>query len=152
MDLDIAAANAIAMGNAPSPHAAAASASQSGAASALIGGVGKDDFLKLLVAQLRNQDPMKPMEDKEFIAQMAQLNTVEQVANMNVKLSEMLSFQAMAQASNLIGKLVEAEPAGFDPIIGIVRGVIVADNAVKVVVDNREVELADIRAIAPGQY
>ena len=42
----------------------------------------KEAFLKLLIAQLANQDPMNPMEDREFIAQMAQFSSLEQMANM----------------------------------------------------------------------
>jgi len=48
--------------------------------------LGKDAFLNLLVTQLRNQDPLNPMEDKEFIAQMAQFSTLEQIQNLNTNL------------------------------------------------------------------
>ncbi|QGG48174.1 flagellar hook assembly protein FlgD [Heliorestis convoluta] len=77
--------------------------------------MGKDDFLKLLVTQLRYQDPMKPMEDKEFIAQMAQFSSLEQMQNMAegfMELKEaqmkMLHENYVAQAVSFIGKEVEA--------------------------------------------
>lgn len=63
--------------------------------------LGKDDFLKLLVTQLKNQDPLKPMDDREFIAQLAQFSTLEQMQNMNS------SFNAV-RAINLIGKNIYA--------------------------------------------
>lgn len=67
--------------------------------------LGKDQFLSILVAQLRNQDPMQPMQDKDFIAQMAQFTSVEQLMNMSGELS--LMRQSIGSASSLIGKWVQ---------------------------------------------
>ncbi|MCR2805015.1 flagellar hook capping FlgD N-terminal domain-containing protein [Paenibacillus soyae] len=67
--------------------------------------LGKDQFLSILVTQLRNQDPMQPLQDKEFIAQMAQFTSVEQLMNMSTELS--LMRQNIGSASSIIGKYVE---------------------------------------------
>lgn len=69
----------------------------------------KDAFFKLLITQLQNQDPLKPMEDKEFIAQMAQFSSLEQMNNMNQNLKQMIDVQRVNQNSSLIGKTVERE-------------------------------------------
>jgi flagellar basal-body rod modification protein FlgD len=54
--------------------------------------MGKDQFLQLLVGQLQNQDPMNPMEDKDFMGQMAQFSQLEQVTNMNTSLESQKAF------------------------------------------------------------
>lgn len=72
--------------------------------------LGKDDFLKLLITQLQNQDPMQPMQDKEFISQMATFTSLEQMTNMNKLLENVLSNQldnSLMSYSEMIGKEVE---------------------------------------------
>jgi flagellar basal-body rod modification protein FlgD len=59
--------------------------------------LGKDDFLKLLMTQLQNQDPSNPMEDTEFIAQMAQFSTLEQMTNMNSTFEKFITQQQQSQ-------------------------------------------------------
>src|SRR3954471_831202 len=59
--------------------------------------LGKDDFLKLLMTQLQNQDPSNPMEDTEFIAQMAQFSTLEQITNMNSTMERFIQLQEQNQ-------------------------------------------------------
>jgi len=67
----------------------------------------KDDFLKILLTQLTHQDPTQPMEDKEFISQMAQFSTLEQMNNMNSELGKVFNLLARSQALALLNKSVE---------------------------------------------
>ena len=66
----------------------------------------KEDFLQILITQLTHQDPTQPMEDREFIAQMAQFSTLEQMMNMGEKISEVAGLIGRSQAYALIGKTV----------------------------------------------
>ncbi|WP_080846443.1 flagellar hook assembly protein FlgD [Cytobacillus gottheilii] len=59
--------------------------------------LGKDDFMKILMAQLQNQDPSSPMEDKDFIAQMATFSSLEQMTNMNSTLEGFIKMQEQSQ-------------------------------------------------------
>jgi flagellar basal-body rod modification protein FlgD len=69
--------------------------------------LGKDDFLKILLTQLSHQDPTAPLEDKEFVAQMAQFSTLEQMTNMSAELAKVFGIMARSQAIGLLGKTVE---------------------------------------------
>jgi flagellar basal-body rod modification protein FlgD len=68
--------------------------------------LGKDDFLKLLVGQLRNQDPMNPSSDTDFIGQMAQFSQLEQTTNMASANAELAAQQSGARAVALLGRTV----------------------------------------------
>jgi len=72
--------------------------------------LGKDDFLKILIAQLQNQDPLDPMDDREFIAQMAQFSSLEQMTQMNETMQRFVDRQegsALVQQSELIGTTIK---------------------------------------------
>jgi flagellar basal-body rod modification protein FlgD len=81
----------------------------------------KDTFLKLLIAQLTHQDPMNPVEDKEFIAQLAQFTSVEELQNLNKSMESLNSAylrQQSMSAVGLIGQYVEA-PGDMVTIAGV---------------------------------
>jgi flagellar basal-body rod modification protein FlgD len=68
--------------------------------------MGKDQFLKLFVAQLQHQDPMNPMQDQDFMGQMASFSTLEQVSNMAAANATMASNLQMSQSVGLLGRTV----------------------------------------------
>jgi flagellar basal-body rod modification protein FlgD len=69
--------------------------------------MGKDDFLKILITQLSYQDPTAPMEDKEFIAQMAQFSTLDQMTSMASDFNRLANMLAGTEATSALGKSVE---------------------------------------------
>jgi flagellar basal-body rod modification protein FlgD len=75
--------------------------------------IGIQDFLKILVAQLGNQDPLKPMDNQEFVTQLAQFTSLQQTQEMNDKLGALLTAQASQQSIGLLGRTVDVDtPAG----------------------------------------
>jgi len=71
--------------------------------------LGKDDFLQLLIAQLSHQDPTAPMQDTQFIAQMAQFSSLEQMTNMSSSFTKLTSLLTGSDASSAVGKKVDIE-------------------------------------------
>ncbi|MDP7421258.1 MAG: flagellar hook capping FlgD N-terminal domain-containing protein [bacterium] len=73
--------------------------------------MGKDDFLHLLITELRYQDPLEPMDNQDFIAQMAQFSSLEQMTNVNTNLQLLMEAQqaaTTASAISMLGKQVNA--------------------------------------------
>ncbi|MDD3853193.1 MAG: flagellar hook capping FlgD N-terminal domain-containing protein [Syntrophomonadaceae bacterium] len=125
----------------------------------------KDDFLKLLITELKYQDPMEPMKDKEFIAQMASFTSLEQMKNLNTgfeKLSGLVTDNLLPaiqlnQASSMIGKEVkylnpetnEEQEEGEDEeqeklLSGIVSSVIMKDGQAYCVINGKNIALSSI--------
>lgn len=77
--------------------------------------LGKNEFMRLLVTQLENQDPMQPMQDQQFVAQLATFSSLEQLTDMNKRMESMISGQTQlinSQSMSLVGKDVLAETGG----------------------------------------
>jgi flagellar basal-body rod modification protein FlgD len=82
----------------------------------------RNDFLKILITQLSHQDPTQPMEDKEFVAQMAQFSSLEQMTNMSEGLTKVADLISRSQAVGLLGKPVEVSDGG-NAVSGVVDAV-----------------------------
>ncbi|NBI27365.1 flagellar hook capping FlgD N-terminal domain-containing protein [Chengkuizengella marina] len=113
--------------------------------------LGKDEFLTLLVEQLKYQDPLEPLNDQEFIAQMAQFSSLEQLMNMSEEI-QMLR-QSIGISSDMIGK--EVTYSYFDTLsleiitkTGIVESISIKDGAQFAVVEGEEIPLDYITKIS----
>jgi flagellar basal-body rod modification protein FlgD len=113
--------------------------------------LGQDDFLKLLVTQLTNQDPMQPQSDLEFIGQMASFTSLEQTRSMVSDMALMRTDQELLRANALIGRTVEVDAGEGLRHYGNVTAVHMEAGKPKVVVGEHHYDLSQLRIItAPG--
>lgn len=106
--------------------------------------LGKDDFLKLLVTQLRYQNPLEPMDNKEYIAQLAQFSSLEQMQNLNMQMANISAISTIGKTAKAVIEQREVEGAikGIAFEKGLVNLIIEDEgNEIKVPIEN----VAEIR-------
>ncbi len=121
------------------------------------GGVGKSDFLRLLTEQLRHQDPLNPLEDKDMMAQLAQFSALEETQGMRTSLDKLAGGNQMAQGASFLGKKVTGKmPSGYDAygqqtpgkdVSGVVAGVTFRDGQVLLKVGGDEIPLSYVTRV-----
>jgi flagellar basal-body rod modification protein FlgD len=109
--------------------------------------LGKDDFLKILTTQLSHQDPSAPLQDKDFIAQMATFSSLEQMTNLN-KAFEKFSNNQMSQFAATIGKEVSWTPDGATaPVSGVVSGISTQNGSYFYMVNDEKIPVENVTEI-----
>ncbi len=110
--------------------------------------LGKDDFLKLFIAQMQHQDPTKPMDDAAMMGQMAQFSTLEQMSNMAAVNEAVAVTLVQSQSIGLIGKTVTyVDDAGAEHT-GVVERVSTAGGAASIRVGGIDIDPSTITAVA----
>lgn len=107
------------------------------------GTLGKDDFLMLMVGKLQNQDPMNPTDDSQFMAQMAQMTSLEQMTNMSVAMSQ-------TQAFGMLGKSIAYTDGDGVTQTGTVDRVVMAGSKVTLKVGDVEVAPDKVTSVLNG--
>ena len=109
--------------------------------------LGKDEFLKILTTQLAHQDPSSPLQDKDFIAQMATFSSLEQMTNLN-KAFDKFAGNQMSQYAAVIGKEITWTPDGsVEAVTGVVNGVSNQDGNYYYLVGNEKVPMSMVSEI-----
>ncbi len=84
--------------------------------------MGKEDFLKLMIAQFQNQDPLEPATNEDLVLQLAQFSTLEGTTNMNTSMEKFISNATISTASSLVGKEIVYQD-GAHTVVGVVNKV-----------------------------
>ncbi len=110
-----------------------------------------EDFIKMMITQLQNQDPMQPAKNEELMAQMAQISQLQSSTQLQDVLKTLTLQNQIGSAGNLIGKVVQGLDAKQDKVSGMVTSVRVDKDGVYLELDNgKSLALQNVTTIAPG--
>lgn len=111
--------------------------------------LGQDDFLKLITVQLTKQDPMKPVDDTSFMAQMAQFTALEQASGMARDMAAMRADSSLQSATAMLGREATLNtPDG--PVTGIVSAVDTSDGTARINIGGTLYTLDKVVRVAPA--
>ena len=116
--------------------------------------MGKKDFLELLVTQLQNQDPLDPVKNEDFAAQLAQFSALEQMENLNTSFTGFMQLSQVQSASSMIGREVEWKDADSITQSGVVEKISITANGMNLIVNGQAVpvdRISEVREPAPTQ-
>src|SRR6476659_9959440 len=108
-----------------------------------------EDFIKMMITQLQNQDPLEPAKNDQLLAQMSQIGQLQASTSLQDSLKGLVLQNSLGAAGNLIGKMVQGLDDQADPVSGLVNSVRVKDNNVYLELDSgKSVQLGKITTIA----
>ncbi len=112
--------------------------------------LGQQQFMQLLIAQLKNQDPMDPVSQEDSIAQLAQFSTLEGIEKLNANFASFMKLQQISQGANLVGKNVEWLDRDGIRQQGVVEAVGVKDGDLQLKIGGNDVSIDNVTAVLNG--
>jgi flagellar basal-body rod modification protein FlgD len=116
-----------------------------------MGELKSEDFIKMMITQLQNQDPMEPAKNDQLLSQMSQISQLQSSTDLTSSLKNMVLQNNIGSAGNLIGKTVQGKDAAGEDVTGLVNSVKVDKDGVSLELDNgRTLAMANITQISPA--
>ena len=109
----------------------------------------RGEFINLLITQLQNQNPLEPVDQQQFLGQLAQFSTLEEMESLNTSFSQMLQLSELTQGASLLGKeavLTSVDNSGRN-ISGFVDSVRVVDGGLRLTINNNEYSLDEVSSL-----
>lgn len=110
-------------------------------------GISQEQFISLLLAGLKNQDPLAPVDSQSFLAQLSQFANLQGMQNLNASFGELLKLQHLSEGANLIGKTINYLSAGKNQS-GEVGSIIVQDGKILLDVNGAQVSLDSVTSVS----
>lgn len=109
------------------------------------------DFMKMLIAELQNQDPTQPMSNQDLLSQLSTMSQLQSTQDLDTALQSNTNNQQLSTAASFIGKAVQGKDSKSNPVTGIASEAILQGGTAYVTVGNSLMPLANITAVAPAQ-
>ncbi len=109
-----------------------------------------DDFLKMLITELQNQDPMNPTDNGQILQQISEMSNIQATSSLTTSLNSMLTEQNLSAASALVGKTVQGLADDGSTAAGVVDSVTITNGTAKLNIGQQTVSLTNIQQITSG--
>jgi flagellar basal-body rod modification protein FlgD len=109
------------------------------------------DFMKMLIAELQNQDPTQPMSNQDLLSQLSTMSQLQSTQDLDTALQSNTNNQQLSTAASFIGKAVQGKDSNNNPVTGVASQAVLQGGTAYVTVGNSLVPLANITAVAPAQ-
>lgn len=109
-----------------------------------------DDFLKMLITELQNQDPMNPTDNGQILQQISEMSNIQATSSLTTSLNSMLTEQNLSAASALVGKTVQGLADDGSTASGVVDSVTITNGTAKLNIGQQTVSLTNIQQITSG--
>jgi flagellar basal-body rod modification protein FlgD len=136
---------------ATTPSSSTSNSSQSTSSAAGFNNLTTADFMKMLIAELENQDPTQPMSNQDLLTQLSTMSQLQSTQDLDTALQSNTNNQQLSIATSFIGQNIQGTDSNSNPVSGIAQQAILQNGAAFVAVGNTLVPLANITAVSPAQ-